>query len=129
MPASRFTPENRASLIQRFEAGATMPDAARALGLRAATVREWLRRGKREDEGPYADFAVAFEAARQRRDEQPPMSRAEFQQHLDRAVRSGSVAAMKLWAEIDREKRQPVQPKTGSKIADLAERRRAQGAR
>jgi IS30 family transposase len=124
MPASRFTPENRASLVQRFEAGASLPDAARALGLRPATVKEWLRRGKREDGGSYAEFAAAVEAARQRHAEHPPMTRAEFQQHLDRAVRSGSVAAMKLWAEIDRENRQPAQPKTGSKIADLAERRR-----
>ncbi len=125
MAASRFTAPNRADVVARIEAGASLGDAARAIGISPDTLKSWVRRGRKGEE-PYDEFVEAIEAARVRHADQPPMSRAEFQKRLDAAVRSGSVAAMRLWHEVEKETRKPVIPRPASKIADLAERRRAQ---
>ena len=63
-------------------------------GVSATTVRGWLRRGRREPDGPFGKFL---------RDTQPagavqePMTLAEAEQHLAKAIRKGSVTALALW--------------------------------
>ena len=46
------------------------------------------------------DVAQAVEQARQSRDSAPAMSSEEFREHLEAAVRGGSVQAMKLWSDL-----------------------------
>jgi hypothetical protein len=101
MSASKFTPENRGALIERTAAGVSLRDAARAVGVREATVKSWVTRGRREVEGESAEFAAALDAARDEARGRPgPLTREEFELRLAEAVRGGSVQAMKLWAEL-----------------------------
>jgi transposase-like protein len=107
MALSKFTEANRAILLDRFAAGVTVEEAARGLDLYPKTVKGWLTRGRRETEGPYAEFAEAVAAAREEAKAAAAnvMTRDEFDEHLAKAVRAGSVQAMKLYWEIDRERR------------------------
>jgi len=98
--APKFTAETRGEILGRVAAGVSLADASRASGVRADTVRDWLARGRREDLGPYSDFEAAVaDARKQARLAPDPMSPSEFREHLERAVRAGSVQAMKLWAD------------------------------
>ena len=118
---SKFTTEVRQSIASRVEAGASLPDAARGTGIHPSTLKTWITRGRNETAGAYADFVAEIEAARSRHAEKPaPMTRDEFQQRLDAAVRAGSVTAMKLWSERDTQRKDPEKP---SKIAGLSRRR------
>ena len=88
-------------LIERTAAGVSLPDACRALDLRESTVKGWLTRGRREEDGDYAEFVAAIEQARQEARERPgPMDRDELRLEVSRAARAGSVQAMKLMLEI-----------------------------
>lgn len=119
----KCTPEVRADIASRVEAGASLADAARAAGVHPSTVKTWMTRGRAEEIGAYAEFVAEVEAARARHAEKSaPMSRSEFQQRLDAAVRAGSVTAMKLWHDRDTQRKDDP-PKGSSKIASLAERR------
>lgn len=100
MASSKFTPENRASILARLELGVSYRDAAAAAGIRPETARSWLTRGRKQGSGDYAEFAQAVEQARQSRDTAPAMSSEEFREHLEAAVRGGSVQAMKLWSDL-----------------------------
>lgn len=122
MPApSKFTPESRLAVIARLEAGSSLAQSCSAAGLRLATVKGWLTRGRQERQGAYSEFAAAVDAARKAAE--GPMSPEEFQRHLDRSVRAGNVAAMKLWAERERRSADD-SPAPKSKVDELAERRR-----
>jgi transposase-like protein len=119
----KCTPEVRADIASRVEAGASLSDAARATGVHPSTAKTWITRGRKEEIGTYTEFVAEVEAARARHAEQPaPMTREEFQRRLDEAVRAGSVTAMKLWSDRDTQRKD--EPVPTSKIADLAERRR-----
>ena len=101
MSASKFTPAIRSALLERTVAGVSMSDACRATGVREATVKSWVTRGRREEEGEYAEFVAALTAARDEAHARPgPLTREEFELRLSMAVRGGSVQAMKLWAEL-----------------------------
>jgi hypothetical protein len=127
-PNPKFTPENRGALLERFSAGLSLPDAARAVGVNATTVKTWITRGNKETEGDYHDFAVAVDGARQSaKDRPPPLTEEEFQRRLDQAVVAGSVSAMKLWDDRAR-RTEPAKDEPTSKIASLAEARRRKGA-
>ena len=65
MSATRFVPEVRSALIESTAAGVSLADAANAANVRPKTVKDWLTRGRREDDGPYRDFARAIDEARQ----------------------------------------------------------------
>jgi hypothetical protein len=72
----------------------------RRAGVREETLKGWLARGRREDLGPFATFAADVSEARRRAQQSPgQMSVAEWREHVERAVRGGSVQAMKLWAD------------------------------
>ncbi len=100
MSATKFTPEVRAMVVEHVAAGASVADAARRAGVREETLKGWLARGRREDLGPFATFAADVSEARRRAQQSPgQMSVAEWREHVERAVRGGSVQAMKLWAD------------------------------
>ncbi len=97
---SQFTPENRGALVERTAAGVSLPDACRDVGLRLSTVKTWLTRGRKED-GPYSDFVLAIENARQAAADRPrPMTGIELRRRVSESARGGSVAAMKLMWEM-----------------------------
>ena len=111
-------------LVGAMKAGLSLRDACRQVGVNENTARGWLRRGRQESEGPFADFAAAMEAARAVEAPFGPMTEKELKLHIWRAVKRGSVQAMKLYAEILRhEERRP--PKTDSlgAVDELAARR------
>jgi transposase len=95
--ASKFTPEVRGALIERTAAGVSLPDAARAIGIREATVKSWLTKGRRERSGEYAEFASAIEEARAAASSRPgPMEGGELAAVVSEMARKGSVQAAKL---------------------------------
>jgi hypothetical protein len=126
----KFTPETRATVVGCVAAGASLADAARRAGVREGTLTGWLARGRREDIGPFAVFAADVADARRQAQQSPgQMSAREFREHVERAVRAGSVQAMKLWAErylASPEELRAMLP--ASLITRLAERRSPDGA-
>ena len=123
-----YTPETRLALMAgiaaRVEHGVSLPDAATAQGARPETVRTWLRRGRREDSGPYADFAQAIEQACERVASRPePMGDNELARRVGDG-RGGSVQAAKLrWEMLRSSEGRDVKPAGG--ILDELEERRA----
>ena len=115
-------------ILASLKAGASVADAARFCGTREGTVKHWLSKGRREPESKYGDFAAEADAIRAKR-ELPmldgPVDDAEVEMHLSRAIRNGSVPAMKLWLEVYRPKRKadgdPVDPMAEfDKLAELS---------
>lgn len=101
MSASKFAAEVRCGLIERTASGVSLPDAVRAVGVREATVKGWISRGRRDTDGEYAKFVSELDEAREAARVRPgPLSREEFELRLAEAVRGGSLQAMKLWAEL-----------------------------
>lgn len=101
MSASKFTPEVRGGLIERAAAGVSLADSARAVGVREKTVKDWLTRGRKDDDGPYADFAQAIYDAREAAQSRPqPMDADELAQVVSGMARKGSVQAAKLRWEM-----------------------------
>jgi hypothetical protein len=100
-----YTPEVRgkvmASITTRVELGVSLADAAVAESARPETVRGWLRRGRRENAGPYADFAAGIDQARSEAESRPePMDADELAHVVSEQARKGSVQAMKLRWEM-----------------------------
>ena len=60
---SKLTPETHALIVRLIGAGNYLETAAAAAGVSTSTMREWLRRGAREDDGIYADLADAVSKA------------------------------------------------------------------
>jgi transposase-like protein len=91
-------------LIASVQAGASIEEAARHAGVPAATVRRWLRDG-RKGRRKYEAFAVAVDGARGERKraeralKDGPLTNEEAAQLLARAARKGSVPALRLWYE------------------------------
>ncbi|MEK6272975.1 MAG: hypothetical protein AABM42_10070 [Actinomycetota bacterium] len=126
-----YTPEARqvlmARIAARLEYGVSLPDAATAEGARPETVRTWLRRGRREDSGPYADFAQAIEQARERCASRPePMDADELAQVVSEMARNGSVQAAKLRWEMLRTPNGQEQP-DADEFDELKARRARRG--
>jgi transposase len=95
--ASKFTPEVRGALIERTGLGLSLADACRSVGVREATVKGWLTRGRREGSGDYAEFVAAIERAREAARERPdPMDADELARVVSEMARKGSVQAAKL---------------------------------
>ncbi len=47
-PRSKFGPEVRAKILARIEIGVSYTDAATAAGVKPATAKSWLGKGRRE---------------------------------------------------------------------------------
>lgn len=64
MPNRRkLTPETRDRILALIKAGNYRETAAAAVGIRGDTLREWLRRGAREEGTIYSDFAELMDQA------------------------------------------------------------------
>lgn len=101
MAASKFTPEMTEGIIELVTDGLTIKDAALAMEVREKTVRNWLAKGRSEEDGPYAAFAESIEEAQQEAEStEEPMDRDELMIVVSKAARKGSVQAMKLMEEM-----------------------------
>lgn len=101
MAASKFTTETTEGLIELVGDGLTIKDAALAMEVREKTVRNWLAKGRSDEDGPHAAFAEAIEEAQQVAEERvEPMDRDELLLVVSKAARLGSVQAMKLMEEM-----------------------------
>ncbi len=99
---ARFDDKSPA-VVEAVEAGASIEDAARAADVPAATVRRWLRDGRKGKAG-YVEFAEAVDGLRGDRREaeralKGPLSPEEAALLLAKAARKGSVPALRLWYE------------------------------
>lgn len=129
MPASKFTPEVRGALIERFAAGCTVPDAASAVGVREKTLKNWLTQGRRDPGGVHGEFADAVDVARRDARCRPEaMTEEEHRVAVSDACRRGNVQALKLYWEmlladrdVDDVAAEPVDPLGAAD--ELAERR------
>ena len=106
MAASKFTAEMRADLLDRFAAGLSVRDAANATGVNERTLKSWLTKGRRQQDGPFAEFAAAVEIARKSsRLGDKAMDEAELIVVVSEAARRGNTQAMKLrWEMLGRDK-------------------------
>lgn len=101
MAASKFTPEITEGIIDLVSDGLTIKDAALAMEVREKTVRNWLAKGRNEDNGDYSRFAQLVEEAQGEAEAQEePMDRDELMLVVSKAARKGSVQAMKLMEEM-----------------------------
>ena len=109
--------------------GLSLEDACREAGIALNTVKTWLKRGRREVSGPYGAFARSIEAARTlAKTPTGPMSEEELNQAVWRAVRKGSVPAMRLAWELLKAAERPSKADPLSVIDQLAARRTREGA-
>jgi hypothetical protein len=97
---ARFTPETRGAILQGLFAGLTLREAAERARVPIQTVRNWITRGNAESGTDHALFALAVDQAREV-SSRADMDDAEFMGHLSRAVRAGSVHAMRLWWRVN----------------------------
>ena len=125
MSASKFTPESRGALIERTAAGVSLADAARATGIREATVKSWLTKGRRDSSGEYVEFAAAIEEARESARSRPdPMDADELARVVSEMARKGSVTAAKLRWEMLRDTASDDDKAPVDEFDQLKERRR-----
>ncbi len=112
-------------LIGAVRAGQTLERACRAAGISVHTVKGWARKGRRDPESRFAAFAVALEAARNAgRSDSSALEWDEFEQHLAKAIRGGSVQAMRLYASLYRPDEAPAEPGDAFERFDELARRR-----
>lgn len=106
MAASKFTAEMRADLLERFAAGVSVREAALSAGVNEKTLKSWLTKGRRQPNGPFAEFTAAVEKARESsRFDAKPMDEAELIVVVSEAARRGNTQAMKLrWEMLGRDK-------------------------
>lgn len=88
-------------IIANVRQGGSLAAACRDLDIRLKTAEGWITRGRREERGTYCEFTRAYDEAKAAF-EKAGMDQDEFDQHLAKAVRAGSVQAMKLWWDINR---------------------------
>jgi hypothetical protein len=120
MAASKFTPEILEGLVELVTDGLTIKDAALAMEVREKTVRNWLAKGRSEDDGPHAAFAEAIEEAQQEAEvREEPMDRDELLLVVSKAARKGSVQAMKLMEEMLRANKDPGKKKPEDPFEEL----------
>ena len=92
-----------ADIVASVEAGCSIEEAARNVDVPIATVRRWLRDG-RKGCAPYEAFAASVDGARGERKAAEraldgPLSIEEADLLLAKAARKGSVPALRLWFE------------------------------
>lgn len=101
MAAPKFQPDTCQLIAELIFDGLSLKDAAREAKVSEKTVKNWLTRGRKEGEGPYADFAVAIEQAREEAaSREQPMTEEELRLVVSRAAKGGSVQAQKLYWEM-----------------------------
>ena len=111
-------------LVELVAAGLSLPDACSQAEVPINTVKTWLKRGRREDDGRYSEFAAAIDAARTADAPLGPMSEEELALVVSRAARKGSVQAMRLrWQQLSEAKRPSGSGDIFDTIDELAARR------
>jgi predicted transcriptional regulator len=123
-------------VIAAVKAGATLAEAAQQAEITERTVKRWLSKGRSDSKSPYASFAFAIDFIRESREAPTegdgPVDDEEVQLHLSKAIRNGSVAAMKVWTDVYRKQgdgdgdEKPADPLAG--LDELAARRASAGA-
>lgn len=122
MAASKFTAEICEGLVELVTDGLTIKDAALAMEVREKTVRNWLAKGRSEEDGPHAAFAEAIEEAQQEAEVRAePMDRDELLLVVSKAARKGSVQAMKLMGEMLHANKDPASKKPKDAFEKLDE--------
>jgi hypothetical protein len=101
--SNQFDITNEA-ILSSVVAGTSIDEAARNADVPVATVRRWLRDGRR-GKSPYDTFAEALDNARADRqnaedDLDGPLDPREAELLLAKAARKGSVPALRLWFEL-----------------------------
>ncbi len=130
MARSKFNPETRGAVIERFSIGMNLREVAVAVDLSEQTLRGWLTRGRKAESGEYAAFARAVDDAKAEAAARPePLTEDEHRRLVAEACRKGSVAALKLaWEMICADRNADEAEETEDPLAaidELAERRRA----
>jgi hypothetical protein len=92
------------AIVASVQAGASIEEAALHSGVPVATVRRWLRDGRKSPQGRCGAFASAVDEARASRKTaeralEAPLDPAEAELLLATAARKGSVPALRLWFE------------------------------
>lgn len=92
-----------AGILEAVQAGVSIEESARTAGVPVATVRRWLREG-RKGKSTYAAWAEEMDKARAdrrvaERALDGPLSEEEAELLLARAARKGSVAALRIFFE------------------------------
>jgi hypothetical protein len=94
---SKFT-DSSPGVAAALSSGVGLEAAAEMAGVSATTVRGWLRRGKREPDGPFGEFGRAAEPSVA---PDAPFDQAELERHLVELIRSKkSVTGMNLWLRL-----------------------------
>jgi hypothetical protein len=123
---SRFD-EVSGQIVGAVRAGVTLDAACRQAGVSTHTAQNWAKRGRKEPDGRYGGFARDLGAARvPAPPAQEDMSWAEFEACLAKAIRAGSVQAMRVYASIHRPgegSEQPAKPDAFAEADQLAQRR------
>ncbi len=91
-------------VLEAIQDGASIPDAARQVGVGAPTIKGWLARGRDDAKSKYGGFAHAVDAALTKRklpaEGDLPADREELLVLASRAARAGNVQAMRLLSEM-----------------------------
>ncbi len=98
---SQFSPEVCQRIVHHIRLGNPIGAGADSAGVPRSTVRDWIKRGKREASGPYREFADSVRKAR-----------SDFAIRtnllLNKAANAGSVSAAKYLHQIAA-RREPIQ--------------------
>lgn len=98
---TKFTPENRATIIQAVAEGETLTDAAALAGCSRRTVGLWLNKGRKAKSGAHHDFEQRFTAAEQQAADAPkPLTRKAFFAVVSETARKGNTTAQRLYWEM-----------------------------
>lgn len=101
MRPTSFHPDTCRAVTARIAAGATIAEAAATVDLKPRTVQNWISRGRKEESGPYSDFADDVARARHEAKTRPdPMTYDELKAIVSETAAKGSVAAQKLYWEM-----------------------------
>jgi hypothetical protein len=108
MAASKFTTDVQQAFCEGIFDGLTIAEAAKGAGVAAKTVKNWLSRGRKEGEGPYADFVISVDEARaEHASREAPMTYDELKLAVSKSAQNGSAQSQKLYFEmLQREKRE-----------------------
>lgn len=129
--ATKFTPQMRGDLIERFAAGLSVRNAADAVGLNEKTLKTWITKGRRQQDGDYASFVAQIEEAREiARNRPEPMDEEELAIVVSEAARAGNTQAMKLrWEMLGGKKPAEDEPKPADPLEALDELAKKRAAR
>ena len=88
-----------------LRSGVSLEAAAEAEDVSATTIRGWLRRGRREPDGPFGEFVRASQPPV---DAEAAMSVEEAERHLIEVIRSKkSVTAIVAWLRLHGQEQAP----------------------